>query len=99
MSLAFRAKPNAREGNSCHIHLSVRGQDGSPVMAGDGAYGMSRLGEHFLARLLGAMRELTLTYAPKINSYKRYVPGSFAPTPGRWGPGNPTRPARLVRHR
>ncbi|HJZ04114.1 MAG TPA: glutamine synthetase, partial [Streptosporangiaceae bacterium] len=45
MSLTFMAKPNAREGNSCHIHLSVRSAaDGSPVMASDsGAYGMSRL--------------------------------------------------------
>ena len=31
------------------------------------------------------MRELTLLYAPNINSYKRYVPGSFAPTSVRWG--------------
>jgi len=41
---------------------------------------MSKLGEHFLAGQLAAMRELALCYAPNINSYKRYVPGSFAPT-------------------
>src|ERR1700746_1744389 len=98
MSITFMAKPNAREGNSCHIHLSVRGVDGTPVMAGDGAYGMSRLGEHFLAGLLDAMRELTLCYAPNINSYKRYVPGSFAPTSVRWGPDNRTCALRLVGH-
>ena len=81
MSITFMAKPNEREGNSCHIHLSVRGtDDGAAVMAGDGPYGLSRLGEHFLAGQLAAMRELTLWYAPNINSYKRYVPGSFAPT-------------------
>ena len=28
MSITFMAKPNAREGNSCHIHLSLRGSDG-----------------------------------------------------------------------
>src|SRR3984957_7645820 len=55
MSITFMAKPNAREGNSCHIHLSVRGAaDGAPVMAGDGPYGMSPLGEHFLAGQLAA---------------------------------------------
>ena len=49
-SITFMAKPNAREGNSCHIHLSLRGSSGgAPVMAGDGAYGLSKLGEHFLA--------------------------------------------------
>ena len=100
VSITFMAKPNVREGNSCHIHLSVRSAaDGSPVMASDsGAYGMSRLGEHFLAGLLDAMRELTLCYAPNINSYKRYVPGSFAPTSVRWGPDNRTCALRLVGH-
>jgi glutamine synthetase len=98
MSITFMAKPNTREGNSCHIHLSVRGSDGAPVMAGDGPYGLSALGEHFLAGQLAALRELTLAYAPNINSYKRYVPGSFAPTSVRWGPDNRTCALRLVGH-
>ena len=99
MSLTFMAKPNAREGNSCHIHLSLRGSpDGAPVLAGDGAHGLSKLGEHFLAGQLAAMRELALCYAPNINSYKRYVPGSFAPTSVRWGPDNRTCALRLVGH-
>jgi glutamine synthetase len=98
MSITFMAKPNAREGNSCHIHLSVRGQDGTPVMAGDEPYGLSKLGEHFLAGQLAAMREFALCYAPNVNSYKRYVPGSFAPTSVRWGPDNRTCALRLVGH-
>jgi glutamine synthetase len=99
MSITFMAKPNEREGNSCHIHLSVRGTgDGGAVMAGDRPYGLSKLGEHFLAGQLAAMRELTLCYAPNINSYKRYVPGSFAPTAVRWGPDNRTCALRLVGH-
>jgi glutamine synthetase len=99
MSITFMAKPNDREGNSCHIHLSLRSaSDGSSVMAGDGAYGLSPLGEHFLAGQLAALRELTLCYAPNINSYKRYVAGSFAPTAVRWGPDNRTCALRLVGH-
>ena len=99
MSITFMAKPNAREGNSCHIHLSLRGAtDGASVLAGDEPYGLSKLGEHFLAGLLASMRELTLCYAPNINSYKRYVPGSFAPTSVRWGPDNRTCALRLVGH-
>ena len=47
MSLTFMAKPNAREGNSCHIHLSTRDAKGRPVMAGDGPHGLSAFGEHF----------------------------------------------------
>jgi glutamine synthetase len=100
-SITFMAKPNAREGNSCHIHLSLRGTDspgGTPVLAGDRPYGLSKLGEHFLAGQLAALRELTLCYAPNINSYKRYVPGSFAPTSVRWGVDNRTCALRLVGH-
>jgi glutamine synthetase len=97
-SITFMAKPNSREGNSCHIHLSLRGPDGTPVLAGDGPHGLSELGEHFLAGQLAAMREFALCYAPNINSYKRYVPGSFAPTSIRWGPDNRTCALRLVGH-
>jgi glutamine synthetase len=99
-SITFMAKPNAREGNSCHIHLSLRGrgEEGAPVLAGERPYGLSELGEHFLAGQLHAMRELTLCYAPNVNSYKRYVPGSFAPTAVRWGPDNRTCALRLVGH-
>jgi len=98
MSLTFMAKPNAREGNSCHIHLSVRDAAGQPVMAGDGPHGLSAFGEHFIAGQLAALRELILCYAPNINSYKRYVPGSFAPTAIRWGVDNRTCSLRLVGH-
>ena len=51
-----------------------------------------------MAGQLAAMRELTLLYAPNINSYKRYVPGSFAPTAVRWGVDNRTCALRLVGH-
>ena len=99
MSLTFMAKPNLREGNSCHIHLSLREREGGrPVLAGDRRHGMSSIGERFLAGQLAAMRELTLLYAPNINSYKRYVPGSFAPTAVRWGVDNRTCALRLVGH-
>ncbi len=98
VSITFMAKPNDREGNSCHIHLSLRGEDDTPVLAGDGPHGLSELGEHFLAGQLAGMRELALAYAPNINSYKRYMPGSFAPTSIRWGVDNRTCALRLVGH-
>jgi len=97
-SLTFMAKFNEREGNSCHIHLSFRGLDDSYVMAGDGDEGMSELGKAFIAGQIAHMKELTLLYAPNINSYKRYVPGSFAPTSIRWGRDNRTCAFRLVGH-
>jgi glutamine synthetase len=98
MSITFMAKPNQREGNSCHIHLSLRDNEGRSVLAGDGPHGLSKAGEHFIAGQLAAMREFALCYAPNINSYKRYVPGSFAPTSVRWGVDNRTCAIRLVGH-
>ena len=93
------AKYNEREGNSCHIHLSFRGLDGSMVMADDAAAdGMSALGRSFIAGQLAHMEELTLLFAPQINSYKRYVEGSFAPTAIKWGRDNRTCALRLVGH-
>ena len=67
-------------------------------MAGDGPARLSRPGERVLAGLLATMREFTLLYAPNINSYKRYQPGSFAPTAVRWGVDNRTCALRLVGH-
>jgi len=98
MSLTFMAKPNAREGNSCHVHLSLRDSAGRPVLAGDGPFGLSPAGEHFLAGQLAGLSELILFHAPNVNSYKRYVPGSFAPTAVRWGVDNRTCAYRLVGH-
>ncbi|HEX4443063.1 MAG TPA: glutamine synthetase family protein [Galbitalea sp.] len=97
-ALTFMAKYNEREGNSCHIHLSVRGTDGTAVMAGDGKYGFSKLMEHWLAGLIATTRELSLFFAPNINSYKRYVEGSFAPTAIAWGVDNRTCALRVVGH-
>ncbi|TXK16311.1 glutamine synthetase family protein [Homoserinibacter sp. GY 40078] len=97
-ALTFMAKFNEREGNSCHIHLSVRDADGAAVMAGDGEHGFSPLMEHWIAGILHTMRELTLMFAPNINSYKRYAEGSFAPTAIAWGIDNRTCALRVVGH-
>ncbi|MFJ8587041.1 glutamine synthetase family protein [Streptomyces sp. NPDC093595] len=98
VSLTFMAKYNEREGNSCHIHLSLQDADGRNVMAGDGPGGMSPVMRHFLAGQLAAMRDFSLLYAPNINSYKRFQPGSFAPTAVAWGYDNRTCSLRVVGH-
>ncbi|ORW40618.1 glutamine synthetase [Mycobacterium paraense] len=98
-SLTFMAKYDAAEGNSCHIHLSLRDKDGAAVFD-DGArpHGMSATFGSFLAGLLATVRELTLFYAPNINSYKRFADGSFAPTAVAWGLDNRTCALRVVGH-
>jgi glutamine synthetase len=99
-ALTFMAKPNMKEGNSSHIHLSFRGLGGELVMTDDSdkVDGMSELGRQFIAGQVAHLRELSLLFAPNINSYKRYVPGSFAPTAIRWGRDNRTCALRLVGH-
>jgi glutamine synthetase len=98
MSITFMAKPNAREGNSCHIHFSLRDTNGRSAMLGDGPAHLSATGQRVLAGLLATMREFSLLFAPNINSYKRYQSGSFAPTALRWGTDNRTCALRLVGH-
>ena len=67
-AITFMAKFNEREGNSCHLHLSLRGTDGSIVFDEE-----EGLFDRFLAGMLAGLREMTLFLAPNINSYKRYA--------------------------
>ncbi len=97
-SLTFMAKYDQREGNSCHIHLSLRTDDGTPVFAGEGPHGTSDAFDRFVAGQLAALRELANFFAPNVNSYKRYQPGSFAPTAVAWGVDNRTCAVRSVGH-
>ncbi|MDT4911304.1 MAG: glutamine synthetase [Pseudonocardiales bacterium] len=97
-SLTFMAKYNEREGNSCHIHLSLRTADGTPVFAGDREGGVSTEFERCLAGQLAGLRELSYFFAPNINSYKRYQPATFAPTAVAWGHDNRTCALRVVGH-
>jgi len=93
VSISFMAKYNEREGNSCHIHLSLAKEDGSSLFAADEPAFRS-----FLAGQLDCLRELCLLYAPNVNSYKRFVPGAFAPTAVAWGRDNRTCALRVVGH-
>jgi glutamine synthetase len=97
-SVSFMAKYDEREGSSCHIHFSLRSKSGEPVFVGDRPHGFSPLMEHFLAGQIACMEELTYFFAPNINSYKRFVPGSFAPTGIAWGLDNRTCALRVVGH-
>ena len=93
MAITFMAKFNQAEGSSCHIHCSLADEQGQNVFAAD-----RTLFERFIAGQLACMQELTLFYAPHVNSYKRFAPGSFAPTAVAWGNDNRTCSMRVVGH-
>lgn len=98
-SLTFMAKYDEREGNSCHIHLSLRDPQGAAVFSDTARpHGMSSTFCSFVAGLLATLREFTVFYAPNINSYKRFADGSFAPTALAWGLDNRTCALRVVGH-
>lgn len=95
-SVTFMAKPNQREGSSCHIHLSLRGADGELVFWDEEAGTRTPLYDQFIAGVLATAADFTLLFAPNVNSYKRFADGSFAPTTLGWGLDNRTCAVRLV---
>lgn len=97
-SITFMAKYNQREGSSCHVHMSLRGTDGSLVFWDADGGKRSALYDQFIAGVLATMYDFTLLYAPNVNSYKRFADGSFAPTTIGWGNDNRTCAVRLVGH-
>ncbi|HEY6429326.1 MAG TPA: glutamine synthetase family protein [Acidimicrobiales bacterium] len=85
-------------GSSCHVHVSLRdAESGEPLMADPShSSGLSVVARQFLAGQLLAAQELAWCAAPTLNSYRRYVPGSWAPTAAVWGEDNRTCGFRLV---
>ncbi|MFT3972327.1 MAG: glutamine synthetase family protein [Amaricoccus sp.] len=94
----FMAKwSNGAAGSSAHIHQSLRDSDGRSVFLDPGEpHGMSATMRSYLAGLLAHASEGTLFLAPNVNSYKRFVAGTFAPTKAVWSMDNRTAGYRLV---
>lgn len=100
-SLTFMAKYAMDEvGSSCHIHSSLWDKRGRKSVMSDpkGPDGMSKTFRHWLGGLVHCSRELTLLFAPTVNSYKRFQPDSWAPTAVAWGIDNRTCGLRVVGH-
>jgi glutamine synthetase len=91
-AISFMAKwDTAKAGNSSHIHQSLWSLDGEPRFYDPKAeHGMSDLMRHYLAGLLHHASEITYFLAPYINSYKRFMAGTFAPTKAVWSADNRT---------
>jgi glutamine synthetase len=97
ISASFMAKPAESDiGSSCHIHASLRGEDGSNAFV-DGEDETDAF-RHFLGGQRARIRELALFVAPAVNSYKRYATESWAPTSVSWGRDNRTCGFRIVGH-
>ncbi|WP_105430561.1 glutamine synthetase family protein [Neorhizobium sp. T6_25] len=97
-AITFLAKWNySAAGSSSHIHQSLWSADGkTPLFFDkDGEHGMSELMRRYIAGLLSHAGEITFFLAPYINSYKRFMAGTFAPTKAVWSKDNRTAGYRL----
>ncbi len=101
--ITFMAKPDHRwTGSSGHLHMSVWDvAKDVPLMHATGRekpgpYGLSKVGQQFMAGMMALSRELAVFVAPFINSYKRYASLSWAPVNVVWGRDNRTTGFRLV---
>jgi glutamine synthetase len=101
-SITFMAKWDERyAGSSCHLHVSLWDQDGDALFDGEETLGPLRcspLFRWFLGGWMAHIKEFFAFYAPYPSSYKRYVPGSFAPTGIAWSYDNRTAGFRIVGH-
>ncbi|TCP40883.1 glutamine synthetase family protein [Rhodovulum marinum] len=97
-AVTFMAKyADAPAGSSCHVHQSLWSTDGTPLFLDENdPHGMSDTMRSYVAGLLKYASDFTLFLAPNINSYKRYVAGTFAPTKAVWSRDNRTAGYRLV---
>ncbi|WP_327373049.1 glutamine synthetase family protein [Streptomyces sp. NBC_01216] len=96
MTATFMASPQTGLASGLHLHISLT-RSGNPMIT-DPTGRLSEIGEQAIAGLLTALPGLAPLYAPNVNSYKRYVPGSFAPTRMTWGWDNRTCAVRVTGH-
>ena len=97
-AITFLAKwSNAAAGSSAHVHQSLWSADGRTprFLDPEAEHGMSSLMRSYVAGLLAHTSEITYFLAPYINSYKRFVAGTFAPTKAIWSCDNRTAGYRL----
>jgi glutamine synthetase len=87
MAVTFMAKPFAdTTGSSCHLHLSLLGEDGSNVF--HDAHASDHVSDtlrHAIGGVLQRAPELMLLYAPTVNSYRRTTSGEFSGNGASWG--------------
>jgi len=99
VAATFMAKWTMEEaGSSCHVHSSMWSEDGKESLMWDaGAPNhMSETFDHYLGGLMTTAREMSILFAPFVNSYKRYQLGSWAPTAIVWSHDNRTCGFRVV---
>lgn len=95
LTATFMAKPFGKQsGNGFHVHCSLLDKDGNNIFD-DGSDEGSDMLRHAVAGLLETMPACTLLFAPHVNSYRRFIPGTLAPNNISWGYENRTAAVRI----
>ena len=96
LEATFMAKPYADEpGNGMHVHASILDSAGNNVFASTTEGEVSGKLKKAVAGVLHTMPEMQAIFAPHLNSYRRFQPGSFSPTAPDWGVDNRAAGVRL----
>jgi glutamine synthetase len=99
MMATFMAKwSNDYPGQSGHLHISFAHlANGQNAFHAEGApHEMSQTMQHFVAGQVRYLPELLAMVCSTINSYRRLVPGMWAPTASNWGVENRTTAIRVI---
>ncbi len=99
LAVTFMAKWNAAlPGSSGHLHQSLFDSTGETNLFHDekAADSLSTIARHYIGGQVKLARELTALYSPFVNTYKRYVPGVWAPLTPSWGIENRTCALRII---
>ena len=92
---SFLAKTNpGEEGSSGHVHLSCWSDGANAFRSADGAPPAAL--RSAIAGVLEHLPAASLLLNPTINSYKRLVPGWFAPVNASWGVENRSCAVRAI---
>jgi glutamine synthetase len=92
---SFMAKPYPEHaGSGLHVHFSIVDGDGRNIFDNGQDTGSDSM-LHAVGGLIQAMPEMTLVFAPHLNSYRRLAPGGLAPTKAAWGYENRTAALRI----
>jgi glutamine synthetase len=96
-SVTFMAKWNHDlPGSSGHLHQSLWSEHQNAFYDAAAQPPLSAIAKHYLAGQIALMPELTALVSPTVNSYKRYVPGVWAPLNASWGFENRTCAIRAI---
>jgi glutamine synthetase len=80
-----------------HLHMSLTDSAGNNAFADPSApLGLAAAGRHFIGGVLAHADSLTAIAAPTVTAYKRFTPGTWAPTRANWGLDNRTAMLRVV---